>query len=75
MMFLWPLHAHPSAEFKAVFPQPTSAKGTVKVSGKRGLATAFFNMDQQKINHANPVSLLFPPRQANRFEKFCRGED
>ena len=45
-MLLWPLHPHTRTEFKAVFPSPTLAKGTLKVSGKRGVATAIFERGQ-----------------------------
>jgi hypothetical protein len=56
MMLLWPLHPHTRKELKAVFPLPTPAKGTLKVSGKSGVATAFFNVDRAKMNFNGSVS-------------------
>jgi hypothetical protein len=32
--------------FKAVFPLPTSTKGTVKITEKRGVATGFFQYER-----------------------------
>jgi hypothetical protein len=37
------------AEIKAVFPLPAPAKGTLKVSGKRAVATGIFNVDKVKM--------------------------
>jgi hypothetical protein len=39
-------HSHEREIFKAVFPLPTSVKGTVKIAEKRGVATAIFEHGQ-----------------------------
>jgi len=47
-MLLWPLPAHTSAEIEGRFPQPTPAKGTLKITEKRLVATANFHPDQRQ---------------------------
>ncbi|HXI72563.1 MAG TPA: hypothetical protein VNN22_19650 [Verrucomicrobiae bacterium] len=49
MMLLWPLHPHTRTEFKAVFPLPTSAKGTVKISAKEAVTIFIFATDWPKL--------------------------
>ena len=71
MMLFWPLRAHTSAEYKGRFPLPAPANGTLKVSGKRVVATAIFQRGQGENdglgfnNGTNDIVRCGPVREHN----------
>ena len=73
MMLLWPLHPHSRTEFKAVFPLPTLAKGTVKISAKEAvtifiLATDWLNRYLQfpRITIVTTTAAMMTPATPNK---------
>jgi hypothetical protein len=63
-MLLWPLPAHPSRKLKAVFPKANLAKGRLRLTEKRGVATAIFSRNKAKKGFNAQTFAIVPAKLA-----------